>query len=262
MAKQDIEPYQQNLRYKQAFQDLGLNLQEVFEFTPLDLDLENRRLENLLAFLKKFQKYGSQELMELEEGAYCFPPIFPGISPESDWFRFEQWLLGQPVRKTITEQMPTTFIIKNPDEIPESEIESELEALIQAVKQVGYGFSLSKDIPARLVYKMIREWIGEEFELDGAGGGGWFFDGCSGYCPGCEQRPWCETGLKACWSEDEEAGKMFLMDELKDYVSASPQSLAILQTHQAEKDAAVAKYMEEHGQTKDEDMEDWMVEQN
>lgn len=262
MAKQDLKPYQQNLRYKQAFLDLGLNLKEVFEFTPLDLDLENRRLENLLGFVQKYQHYGSQELMELEENAYCFPPIFPGISPESDWYRFEQWLIGDPVRKTITEQLPETFIIKDPDEIPESEIEVELKTLIQAVEQAGYGFSLNEGMPARLVYKMIREWIGEEFELSGKGGGGWFFDGCSGYCPGCEQRPWCKTGLQACWSEDEEAGKMFLMEELKDYVSASPQSLAILQIYQAEKDASMAKYMEEHGQAEEGDIEDWEVEQN
>jgi hypothetical protein len=43
MSKQDLEPYRQNLQYKQAFEDLGVNLAEVFEFTPMDLDLENRR---------------------------------------------------------------------------------------------------------------------------------------------------------------------------------------------------------------------------
>lgn len=268
MSNQELVPYQQNLRFKQAFKDLGLNLAEVFTFTPMDLDLENRRLKNLLTFVKKYQQYGSQEVMELEEGDYCFPPISPGISPESDWYRFELWLQGEPIRKTISEQLPKTFKIKNPAEIPEAEIEAELEKLLDAVEQAGYGISLNEGIPARLVYKAVMEWIGEEFELSGPGGGGWFFDGCSGYCPGCMQRPWCETGLNCCWSEDEEAGKMFLIDELKDYVSASPQSLAILQEIQAEKDAYMAKFMEEHKNTAIDDIgdgeehEDWRVQGN
>ena len=266
MSNQELVPYQQNLRFKQAFKDLGLNLAEVFTFTPMDLDLENRRLKNLLTFVKKYQQYGSQEVMELEEGDYCFPPISPGISPESDWYRFELWLQGEPIRKTISEQLPKTFKIKNPAEIPEAEIEAELEKLLDAVEQAGYGISLNEGIPARLVYKAVMEWIGEEFELSGPGGGGWFFDGCSGYCPGCMQRPWCETGLNCCWSEDEEAGKMFLIDELKDYVSASPQSLVILQETQAEKDAYMAKFMEEHKNTAIDDIgdgeEDWEIQQN
>lgn len=270
MSKRDLEPYRQNLQYKQAFEDLGLNLAEVFQFTPMDLDLENRRLENLLNFTLKYQQYGSQELMELEEGRFCFPPIFPGISPESDWHRFELWLLNQPTRKTISEQLPQTFKIKNPDEIPDAEIDQELEKLLVAVDQAGYGIALCEGVPARLVYKAVLEWVGEEFELTGpAGSGGWVFDGCSGYCPGCMQRPWCSSGQENCWTEDEEAGKMVLIDELEPYVSASPQSLAILQESQAEKDAYMAKFMEEHKNSGvdeigdfEEDGEHWKVKLN
>jgi len=245
MAKHDIEPYHRNLALKQEFDLLDLDLAEVFEFTPFDLDLENRRLDQLLDFVKKFRQYGSRETMELVEGNFCFPPIFPGIDPDSDWFRFELWLKGEPARKTITEQLPETFTIKNPTDIPEEEIEAELEKLLEAVDQAGYGISLNDDVPARIVYQHILEWIGETFELSGSGGG-WTFDGCSGYCPGCFQRPWCETGNGCCWPEDEEAGKMHLTEELKDYVSASPQSLEILRQLQAEKDAGMKQWEEEN----------------
>jgi hypothetical protein len=59
---------------------------------------------------------------------------------------------------------------------------------------------------------------------------------------------------------------MFLIDELKDYVSASPQSLAILQKIQAEKDAYMSKFMEENKNSNitgvADDDEDWRVKRN
>ncbi len=246
MPREDLQTYQHNLHLKQQFDLLGLHLSEVFEFTPMDLDLENRRLESLLNFVKKYQQYGNRETMELLEGPYCWPPIFPGIDPDSDWYRFELWLMGQPTRKTIAEQMPETFIIKNPEEIPEDEMEAELDKLLNAVNQAGYGISLNEGIPARVVYCNVMEWIGEKLELDGPFGGGWTFDGCSGWCPGCFQRPWCEFGNSSCWREDEEAGKMCLPDELNDYVSASPQSFSIISKLQAEEDAKMEKWKQEN----------------
>jgi hypothetical protein len=67
---------------------------------------------------------------------------------------------------------------------------------------------------------------------------------------------------------------MVLIDELKQYVSASPQSLAILQESQAEKDEYTAKFMEEHKNSRvdeigdfddddfDDGSEDWKVKLN
>jgi hypothetical protein len=246
MPKQDLNPYRQNLALKREFDLMGLHLAEVFEYTPFDLDLENRRLVHLLDFIKKYRKYGSRETMELIEEEFCFPPIFPDIDPDSDWYRFELWLQGKPTRKTITEQLPRTFTIKNPDDIPEENMENELKKLLKAVWQAGYRISLSDGVPARLVYQQVMEWIGEEMELSGPTGGGWTFDGCDGYCPGCFQRPWCESGLSGCWPEDEDAGKMYLVAKVDGYVSASPQSLEILRKLQAEDDERTKRWEEEN----------------
>lgn len=67
-------------------------------------------------------------------------------------------------------------------------------------------------------------------------------DGCSGYCPDCYQRPWCETGRSSCWTEDEKIGEMYLPDSVRKYVSASPVSLEILSKYQAEEDEKFAKW--------------------
>lgn len=247
MAKEDLLPYQQNLDYRREFKHLGLDLEAVMEFTPMDLDMENRRLKSLLDFVHEYQRCGSKEAMEVIAGTYRFPPIFPGMSPESDWYRFEQWMQGKPVRKKLSEQLPQNIVFRKPNEISEEEIESELERLEQALKRAGYGIDLNDGIPARLVYAFLYEELGEEFELHESDGlGFWSFDGCSGYCPDCFQRPWCDSGQSSCWSEDKEAGKMHLTDELNKYVSASPQSLEILQQLQAEEDAKFAQFKAEN----------------
>jgi len=264
MAKEDLFPYQKNLALKQEFKFLGLDLTEVMEFSPFDLDLENRRLENLLNFVHRFQKYGSQATMELIEGGFIFPPIFPGISPGSDWYRFELWLQGLPTRMTLSEQLPKTLVLKKSEDLSENEVGSALEQLEQALESAGYGISLQAGIPPRLVYEYLIESLGETFELEPFGGG-WHLDGCSGYCPDCFQRPWCDTGESSCWSEDKEAGKMSLTEALNPYVSASPKSLEILQRLQAEKDALYAKLEEDDPWSDSEeflDREDWKAKLN
>lgn len=247
MAKEDLLPYQQNLDYRREFKRLGLDLEALMEFTPMDLDMENRRLKSLLDFVHEYQRCGSKKAMEAIAGTYRFPPIFPGISPESDWFRFEQWMQGEPVRKKLAELLPENSHFRSPEEIGDDEIESETDRLAKTLYEAGYSIELNDDIPDRLVYAYLFEELGETFELDGPDySGGWVLSGCSGYCPGCFQRPWCESGQNLCWLEDEEAGKMYLIDELSQYVSASPQSLEMLQQSQAEEDARFEKFKAEN----------------
>ncbi len=263
MAKEDIAPYQRNLALKQAFKQQGLDLNEVMEFSPFDLDLENRRLENLLDFVQRYHKYGSQQAMEVIEGGYAFPPIFPGISPENDWYRFELWLQGLPTRTTMTEQLPKGFVLKRPEELSDEEIGPALENLAEVLNDLGYRISLREGTPPRLVYENLLEHLGEDFEFDP--GGGWCYDGCSGYCPGCFQRPWCDIGASSCWTEDEEAGKMSLIESLNRFVSASPQSLEILQKFQAVEDAKFEKFKAEKpdlGFGEQEFNEDWKANLN
>lgn len=260
MPKEDLRTYQHNLQLKQEFEQLELDLQEVFEFTPLDLDLENNRLESLLDFTKKYQQYGSREVMELLESDFCFPPIYPMIEPESDWYRFERWMNGESVREKIADQLPEEFIIRPLSSLTDNEVETELEKLIDAIEHSNFSIDLSDNIPAELVYANLLEWLEETTVLYPKGNGGFFvYNGCNGYCPGCFQRPWCETGNSSCWSEDEQAEKMHFPEELGKYVSASPQSLDIIRELQAKKDAAFEKFKEEN---KEEIDDDWKAELN
>ena len=205
---------------------------------------------SLLDFVKRYQQYGSEEVMKKVEGEFIYPPIFPGIGPWSDWYRFERWMRGESVSEPIINQFTLHEKFLPAEELDDTKIESELERLIKAIEATGNGISLQDGVPARLAYKEIMEWAGEDHELIGSMGGGWFYDGCSGYCPGCFQRPWCEFGNSSCWREDEEAGKIHFTEELKPYVSASPQSLKIISKLQAEEDASFEKWKEENDEKK------------
>lgn len=249
MPKEDIAPYLRNLTLKHVFLSQGLDLDAVMEFTPLELDLENRRLAALLDFIDRYRNCGSQEVMEIIANGYVFPPIFPSISPESDWYRFEQWIQGKIIRKKLLEQLPEEIKLRKPTEIDDDAIELETERLAELLNRAGCGIALNDDIPTRLVYSYLYEVLHDTFEVFEPGGGGLVFDGCSGYCPGCFQRPWCEFGQNSCWSEDNEAGKMLLIEELSQYVCAAPQSLAILQQLQAEQDAAFERFKAENPDT-------------
>lgn len=252
----DLLPLQQNLALKRLFTNRGLDLEAVMEFTPLDLDLENRRLQNLAEFIIEYDQYGSKEAMEAVKGEWQFPPIFPGISPENDWYRFELWLNGETIRKPLGEMTPDKVPFRKPEDIGDDEIEAELERLLEAIEGANIGIGLNEGLPPRLLYTYLHERLGDTFEMSN---GGWVIDGCSGYCPGCIQRPWCNSGLDSCWPEDEAAGKIHFTEELAPYISAEPHSLEPMRKIQAAQDAEMEKFMREHPKEPD---EDWLAKRN
>lgn len=212
----------------------------------------------------EYDRYGCKETMEAIKGEWVFPPILPGISPESDWLRFERWIHGEPVMQklaVIISDITDTF--RAPDDIPDTEIEAESKRLVWAIEESGIHVGLKEELPPRLLFVYLYETLNDDFYV---GDGGWNIDGCTGYCPGCIQRPWCDAGQRLCWGEDEEAGKMHLTEELAPYVSASPQSLALLRQTQAEEDAAWSKFKEENPdplfEEKSQPDEDWLAKQN
>ena len=132
-------------------------------------------------------------------------------------------------------------------ELSDDELEIEFNKIQDLLAATGFYFDWQDGVPARIVYEAILESLEEE----DMGGEGWHNDGCSGYCPGCVQRPWCDTGQESCWTEDEKAGKMHLPEALNDFVSASPISLDLLREEQKIKDEkweAFKKSQEDEGE--------------
>jgi len=233
---ENIDQLLENESLKKEFALHNLDLSQIFTPTPGELEYENRRLKHLLDWVEKYNELGNRKKMEIE--GYEFPPV-GNISPDNDWYIFESWINGLPIRKKYKEKLPRKYVLKNPGDLDEEEIIHEAQKLVEALEELGTSITLNDGVPARLVYMYLLETLDEENEM--LIEGGWTLDGCSGYCPGCFQRPWCEQGGSSYWTEDEEAGKMFLIDSVKKYVSSSSVSLKILQKLQAEEDEKFKK---------------------
>jgi hypothetical protein len=232
MENNSMDDILENDSLKTEFVIRNLDLYQVFCATPDDLALENRRMTSLLEWVDRYQELGSREKMEAE--GFLFPPIEPDYSPDNDWFLFERWIKGLPVRLRLGDQLSGEYFIKNPDDMDDATLAAELELLTNSLAKVQISVDLNDGIPAQLVYAYLLERLQEEFELMIEGTV--HLDGCSGYCPDCFQRPWCEFGNQSCWSEDEQIGEMYVTDSVKKYLSASPVSLEILRKCQAETD--------------------------
>lgn len=225
MSIKNIDALLENQNLKNEFARRNLDLSQVWNSTPDDLELENRQLLNLLDWVVKYEECQSRAKMEKQ--GYDFPPISFDIDPDSDWLRFERWIAGKKIKGKLEEQLPENYKPKDPKDLNDDEIYEELQLLNTFLEKRHFSVDyLDKGIPPRLVYEELLDTLGDEFEQ--LAGGFWHLDGCTGYCPDCFQRPWCESGGDLCWEEDEKAGCMVFPDYLKKYVSPSPVSLEIL----------------------------------
>lgn len=227
MPPENIDSLLENHSLKNEFELRNLDLTQIWVPTPDDLELENRQLLNLLDWVKKYQECNSRKKME--DQGYEFPPISFCIDPNSDWLRFERWMAGRKIRGKLEDQLLNDFQLKNPDELTDDEIVEELKRLQNHLSKLHFSVDLNEGLPPRLVYEDLLDTLGDEFELIARGC--WHLDGCTGYCPDCFQRPWCEFGTESCWDEDEDAGVMVFPENVKRYVSASPVSLEILRKY-------------------------------
>ncbi len=237
MKDKNIDLLLENQSLKNEFIIRGLDLSQVFNESPDDLECENRSLCHLLDWVNKYLEYGNRKKMEVL--GYNFPPIEPAFSPDNDWYLFERWMEGKSTRNTLRKQLHPQYIPKDPQKLNDDEIFMETEKLKNILSTINFSVDLKEGMPARLVYQHLIETLDDEFSL--MQGGFWHLDGCTGYCPDCIQRPWCEGGCQSCWDEDEEAGEMFVAEPLKKYLSASPVSLQLLRDYQAKHDKEMEK---------------------
>ena len=242
MKSKQVDVYLENQSLKTEFQIRRLDLEQIWQPTPDDLELENRRLLYLLDWVDKYQELrGNRKKMEAE--GYLFPPISFCIDPDSDWLRFERWIAGKSIRGKLRNWLPPNLVVERLDDLSDDEIGEELEKLIAALARLHFTVDFIDELPLRLVYEQVVEMLDDEFDM--IADGWWHLDGCTGYCPGCVRRPWCEQGCGSCWNEDEEAGFMVVPENVRRFMSPSPVSLQILRICQAAEDRKMKKYLEQ-----------------
>ncbi|MBN2009074.1 hypothetical protein JW960_06995 [candidate division KSB1 bacterium] len=235
---ENIDLILENQTLKTEFAIRNLDLSQVFYPTPEDLERENRHLADLLDWVQKWTESGDRKSMEKQ--GYMYPPIEPGISPDDDWYLFVRWINGKPTRMKIKDYILPYFVPKKLEHLSDDEIHKEIEKFVEQLERNHIGLDLNDNIPLPLIYRHLLEIMEDEFEVISTGC--WHLDGCTGFCPDCFQRPWCDAGGDGCWQEDEAVGEMALIDAVKQYVSPSPVSLRILQARQAEHDREFAEF--------------------
>lgn len=238
MKNINIDVRLRNKSLRDEFARRKLDLSQVFYPDPDDLHCENRLLELLLDWVQKYSECGSRQEMQIQ--GYHYPPIEPGFCPDEDWRRFELWFRGKTIRGRLKDRLPSGFTPIASESLTDDELLMELTKLVILLEKIRVVVDCVVDVPPRLVYEFLLEALEEE--LDYIETGYWHLDGCSGYCPGCFQRPWCAAGNSSCWQEDEEAKGMVLIDSVKEFVSPSPVSLQVLRTLQADGDRELEEF--------------------
>jgi hypothetical protein len=239
MESENIDCYLENQALKNEFALRNLDLSQVWLPSPDDLELENRQLRDLLDWVDAFKEFGGNR-KKMEAEGYHFPPLSFDLDPDEDWLRFRRWMAGQQIRGKLKSRLPSDFIIKESADLNDEQISQELERLERELERLHCSVDLKEELPPRLVYDHLLETLEEEFDFIMMGC--WHLDGCTGYCPDCFQRPWCEFGTSSCWNEDEEAGYMVFPESVKKYVLPSRVSLAILRTCQEKENAKLKEF--------------------
>ncbi|MBN2385071.1 hypothetical protein JXQ70_19525 [bacterium] len=201
--------------------DPGMLLRVPFE----DIAQENELLKELLEWVEHYETCRNRTLMEVD--GFLYPPVFPDNDPDSDWFRFELWMQGRPTSFVLRERLPDSIVKLDLDTVSDEELSEKLAFFIEILSYHDIEVDFYDRVPDRLVFEQLLRELDEEFDL--MAGGTCHLDGCTGFCPECFQRPWCEQGTSSCWDEDHELGRMFLVEPVQRYVSATPFSLEILE---------------------------------
>jgi hypothetical protein len=214
MNEAQVNTVAENDVLKQEFERRGLELSAVWEPTPGDPQLEGRQLRRLLRWVEAYERCPDRK--RLTRRGFEFPPVIPDFDPDADWLRFERWMGQDAVEWSFTADFGA---LKPEEDLSDEELETELERIEELLAGRGVVIGLNDAVPDRIVYRYLkRELETSTFEFLPKNTQ-CHLDACTGYCPGCVQRPWCDIGQEDTWPEDEEAGRMLVPAEVREYVA-------------------------------------------
>ncbi|MCE9615238.1 MAG: hypothetical protein K8T26_13245 [Lentisphaerae bacterium] len=205
-----------NHRLRSLIEAPGRRVDDFWPIPEPDPRIENARLQDLLVWVRAFT--AEPDRKRLEAHGFLYPPVDPGFDPDSDWLQFTRWMAGRPLSwHFVTEFGP----LPPEDGLSDVDIARELKRIGELLESRHVVIDLQENLPERIAYRCLkRELEGEPFEYV-ADGTTCHVTACSGYCPGCLQRPWCESGLESAWPEDEESGHLTCPEEVAAHMPAT-----------------------------------------
>ena len=191
-------PMHESARLQQEFTQLGLDLRQIWQPTPAEPMVEVSQLRDLLEWVQAYRT-DPDRIQMLSQG-FTSPPILPEIDEESDWLRFELWMDGKPLTWTYGEEFGE---MPDPENLSDKQLWATFVSIRTQLATRQVWIDIMGDVPPRLLYHLVRtELADREFWRTAPGTVNRI--GCSAYCPGCVQRPWCAMGRVETWPEDAE----------------------------------------------------------
>ncbi len=213
MPPAETNPTTDNARLRALIETDRRRVEILWPVPEADPRTENVRLADLLKWVRAY--LATPDRRRLEAQGYLYPPVDQGLDPESDWYRFERWMAGLPVRWTFTSAYGAL-----PEEhtLDDGALIERITAVRAWLEARGVVLELQPNLPPRVAYQCLqRELNREPFDYLPPGSI-CHVTACSGYCPACPQRPWCESGMEEEWPEDAEAGRMVCPESVMAYL--------------------------------------------
>lgn len=199
----------ENTRLRALIEADGLRVDVLWTLHDPDARRENVRLLELLKWVRAYHAMPERARLELQ--GYLYPPVEQGYDPDADWMQFERWMKGLPLRWAFATEYGQ---LPDEDTLDDAALDATLQRMEAWLAARGVVVELQSNLPPRVAYRCLqKELLEEPFEYMPKGCT-CHVTACSGYCPGCLQRPWCESGLEEEWPEDEEAGRMVCPDDV------------------------------------------------
>ena len=138
-------------------------------------------------------------VLEIERLGGVTERISPGAFPPELENAFLKQVLayeapeGQPVRK-LRALFPAELSFPPAEALSAAELRGLLEQIRSVLGENGVELGLSKDLPARRLYRIVAEELIPHEELPPrVPGAVYVLDGCDGWCEGCSQSEFCEA---------------------------------------------------------------------
>ena len=199
-------PRNESDHLQQEFVRLGLDLRQVWHSTPEEPAVEVSQLRSLLDWVQAYRN--GMDRMQMVAQGFISPPIFPEFDEDSDWVRFERWMEGDCLTWTYADEFGE---LPDPDNLDDRQLWATFVSVRTQLATRRVWIDIMGNVPPRMLYELVRsELRGRVFWHTAPGTVNRI--GCSTYCPGCVQRPWCAMGRLESWPEDEASGSMAIPD--------------------------------------------------
>lgn len=187
-TEKELRGAKQQIRHLEAwFERRGLSLENICRPVSPDPCHRARQMQTMQRFVKAYEETPSRDA--LQKRGFPYPPVEPGFDPDSDWELFERWIGHEPTEWTYTE----VFGAPPPSEqLDDKQLGLELDRMLYNLESSHVAVSFEDEAPQRAVYSYLLELLEEpiQFTADGV----WtVIDGCSGYCPECFIKEWCDA---------------------------------------------------------------------